>query len=34
LIITWNNGRKGESRPSIPLVELYSYLEKQGAVNQ
>jgi len=34
LIITWNNGRKGESRPSIPLVELYSYLEKQGAMNQ
>jgi DNA helicase-2/ATP-dependent DNA helicase PcrA len=34
LIITWNKGRKGESRPSIPMVELYSYLEKQGAMNQ
>jgi DNA helicase-2/ATP-dependent DNA helicase PcrA len=29
LIITWNNGRKGESRPAIPMVELYSYLEKK-----
>ena len=34
LIITWNNGRKGESRPAIPMVELYSYLEKQGVINQ
>jgi DNA helicase-2/ATP-dependent DNA helicase PcrA len=34
LIITWNNGRKGESRPAIPMVEIYSYLEKQGVINQ
>jgi DNA helicase-2/ATP-dependent DNA helicase PcrA len=34
LIITWNTGRKGESRPSIPLVELYSYLEKEGVMSQ
>ena len=34
LIITWNNGRKGESRPAIPLAELYSYLEKQGMMKQ
>jgi DNA helicase-2/ATP-dependent DNA helicase PcrA len=25
LIITWNNGRRGESQPAVPLVELYSY---------
>ena len=34
LIITWNTGRMGESRPSIPLVELYSYLEKYAVVTQ
>jgi DNA helicase-2/ATP-dependent DNA helicase PcrA len=34
LIITWNNGRRGESRPAIPMVELYSYLEKQGGITQ
>jgi DNA helicase-2/ATP-dependent DNA helicase PcrA len=34
LIITWNNGRKGESRPAIPIIELYSYLEKQRVINQ
>jgi len=28
LIITWNNGRRGESLPAIPLLELYSYWEK------
>jgi DNA helicase-2/ATP-dependent DNA helicase PcrA len=27
LIITWNSGRRGESHPSIPLIELYSFLE-------
>jgi DNA helicase-2/ATP-dependent DNA helicase PcrA len=32
LVITWNNGRKGESLPAIPIVELYSYLEKHGKV--
>jgi DNA helicase-2/ATP-dependent DNA helicase PcrA len=32
LIITWNNGRRGESLPAVPLLELYSYLEKQGEV--
>ncbi len=30
LIITWNSGRRGESRPAVPLAELYSYLEKEG----
>ena len=30
LIITWNSGRNNECRPAIPLVELYSFLEKQG----
>jgi DNA helicase-2/ATP-dependent DNA helicase PcrA len=30
LIITWNNGRRGESQPAVPLLELYSYLEEQG----
>jgi DNA helicase-2/ATP-dependent DNA helicase PcrA len=34
LIITWNNGRKGVSLPAIPMIELYSYLEKQGVINQ
>ena len=34
LIITWNTGRIGESRPSIPLVELFSYLEKEGVMSQ
>jgi DNA helicase-2/ATP-dependent DNA helicase PcrA len=34
LIITWNNGRKGQSLPAIPIVELYSFLEKQGLINQ
>lgn len=34
LIITWNDGRRGEARPAIPMVELYSYLEKQGLINQ
>ena len=28
LIITWNNGRRGESLPAIPLLELYSFQEK------
>jgi DNA helicase-2/ATP-dependent DNA helicase PcrA len=34
LIITWNNGRRGESKPAIPLVELYSYLEKHGRIQE
>jgi DNA helicase-2/ATP-dependent DNA helicase PcrA len=34
LIITWNNGRKGESRQAIPIVELHSYLEKQSVITQ
>ena len=34
LVITWNNGRRGESRSAIPMVELYSHLEKQGKVGQ
>ncbi len=32
LIITWNNGRRGESRPAVPIVELSSYLDKQVEV--
>jgi DNA helicase-2/ATP-dependent DNA helicase PcrA len=32
LIITYNDGRRGESRAAIPLVELYSYLETHGAI--
>jgi len=31
LVITCNSGRKGESRPSIPLTELYSYREGKGS---
>ncbi len=27
LIITWNDGRHGESLPALPLAELFSYLE-------
>ncbi len=30
LILTWNDGRRGESRPAVPLLELYSFMEKQG----
>ncbi len=30
LVLTWNNGRRGESFPAVPLLELYSYVEKQG----
>ncbi len=30
LIITWNNGRRGELQPAVPLMALKSYLEKQG----
>ncbi|MFZ2096593.1 MAG: ATP-dependent helicase [Anaerolineales bacterium] len=33
LIITWNDGRRGESQPAIPLVELYSYLERKTESN-
>jgi DNA helicase II / ATP-dependent DNA helicase PcrA len=34
LIITWNNGRNNECRPAFPLVELYSFLEKQDLENK
>jgi len=34
LIITWNNGRKGQSLPALPIVELFSFLEKQEMLNQ
>jgi DNA helicase-2/ATP-dependent DNA helicase PcrA len=30
LIITWNDGRHGESLPALPLAELFSYLEKKA----
>ncbi|HEX9091025.1 MAG TPA: 3'-5' exonuclease, partial [Anaerolineales bacterium] len=30
LVITCNSGRRGESQPSIPLTELYSYREEKG----
>ncbi len=33
LIITWNNGRRGESLAAVPLVELYSYLEKHAEIH-
>jgi DNA helicase-2/ATP-dependent DNA helicase PcrA len=33
LFITWNNGRRGESLPAVPLLELYSYQEKQGVIH-
>jgi DNA helicase-2/ATP-dependent DNA helicase PcrA len=33
LIITWNTGRRGESRPAIPLAELFSYLENEGRLS-
>jgi DNA helicase-2/ATP-dependent DNA helicase PcrA len=33
LIITWNNGRRGESLPAIPLLELYSFLEKHAEIH-
>ncbi len=29
LIITWNDGRRGESLPALPLAELYSFQEKR-----
>lgn len=32
LIITWNDGRRGESLPALPLAELFSYLEKRVGV--
>lgn len=32
LIITFNNGRRGDSQPAVPLMELYSYIEGQGEV--
>jgi ATP-dependent DNA helicase UvrD/PcrA len=34
LVISWNNGRRGESIPAMPLIELYSYLEKQGSMQE
>jgi DNA helicase-2/ATP-dependent DNA helicase PcrA len=30
LIITWNNGRRGESQPALPLVALSSYLQAKS----
>ena len=33
LIITWNNGRRGESLPAIPLLELYSFQEKLAEIH-
>lgn len=32
LVITWNNGRRGQSFPAVPIVELYSFLEQQGMI--
>ncbi len=32
LIITWNNGRRGESLPAVPLMALKSYLETRGEI--
>jgi DNA helicase-2/ATP-dependent DNA helicase PcrA len=29
LVITWNGGRRGESTPAAPLVELQSFLESK-----
>jgi len=29
LVITWNGGRRGESTPAVPLVELQSFLESK-----
>jgi DNA helicase-2/ATP-dependent DNA helicase PcrA len=30
LIITWNDGRRGEARPAIPLVALAAFQERSG----
>jgi DNA helicase-2/ATP-dependent DNA helicase PcrA len=32
LIITWNNGRRGESLPAVPLMALKSFLESHGEI--
>jgi DNA helicase-2/ATP-dependent DNA helicase PcrA len=32
LIITWNDGRRGEALPALPLAELFSYVEKKMEV--
>ncbi len=32
LIITWNNGRRGESLPAVPLLALKSFLEGQTEI--
>lgn len=32
LIITWNNGRRGESLPAVPLLALKSFLESQTEI--
>ncbi len=32
LIITWNNGRRGESLPAVPLLALKSFLESRGEI--
>ncbi len=33
LIITWNDGRRGESLPAVPLQALRSYLETHGGTD-
>jgi DNA helicase II / ATP-dependent DNA helicase PcrA len=33
VIITWNTGRRGEAQPSIPLVALMNYWEKEKSKN-
>lgn len=30
LVVTWNTGRKGESRPAVALIALAGYWEKEG----
>jgi DNA helicase-2/ATP-dependent DNA helicase PcrA len=32
LIITWNNGRRGESMPAVPLMAMKSFLESRGEI--
>ncbi len=33
LIITWNDGRRGESLPALPLAELYSFCQEKTEVD-
>jgi DNA helicase-2/ATP-dependent DNA helicase PcrA len=30
LVVTWNTGRRGESRPSIPFVALQAFWEEES----